>query len=56
MKEFYPKVSIIIPVYTNDNNSLKRAIDSALTQSYKNIEVVVINTTSDEMIKNLIKS
>ena len=28
MKEFYPKVSIIIPVYTNDNNSLKRAIDS----------------------------
>ena len=56
MKEFYPKVSIIIPVYTNDNNSLKRAIDSALTQSYNNIEVIVINTTSDEMIKNLIKS
>lgn len=56
MKEFYPKVSIIILAHTSEDNSLKRAIDSALTQSYNNIEVIVINTTSDEIIKNVIKS
>lgn len=40
-----PLVSIIIPVY-NGSNFVKEAIDSALAQTYKNVEVLVINDGS----------
>ncbi|HJD60485.1 MAG TPA: glycosyltransferase [Rickettsia endosymbiont of Omalisus fontisbellaquei] len=40
-----PKVSIIIPVY-NGANYMREAIDSALAQTYKNIEIIVINDGS----------
>lgn len=46
-KKFNPKVSILIPVY-NGSNYVKEAIDSALAQTYKNIEVVVINDGSTD--------
>jgi glycosyltransferase involved in cell wall biosynthesis len=42
-----PLVSIIIPVY-NGANYLRDAIDSALDQTYKNCEVLVIDDGSDD--------
>ena len=41
------KVSIIIPVY-NGENYLQEAIESALAQTYDNIEVLVVNDGSND--------
>ncbi len=41
------KVSIVIPVY-NGANFLRKAIDSALSQTYPHIEVIVVNDGSTD--------
>lgn len=46
-KEFHPLVSIVIPVY-NGANYMSEAIDSALAQTYPNIEILVINDGSTD--------
>ena len=44
---YEPLVSIIIPVY-NGSNYMREAIDSAISQTYKNIEIIVINDGSND--------
>lgn len=45
--KYNPLVSIVIPVY-NGSNYMAEAIDSALSQTYDNIEVVVVNDGSKD--------
>ena len=53
--KFNPLVSIVIPVY-NGENYLKEAIDSALAQTYKNIEIIVVNDGSSDKTDEICKS
>lgn len=46
-ENFNPLVSIVIPVY-NGSNFMREAIDSALAQTYKNLEVLVVNDGSSD--------
>lgn len=54
-ENFNPKVSIVIPVY-NGVNFMREAIDSALNQTYQNIEVIVINDGSSDDTDKIAKS
>ena len=47
MKAFNPKITIAIPVY-NGSNFMRLAIDSAIAQTYKNKEILVINDGSTD--------
>lgn len=49
-----PKVTIVIPVY-NGEKYVREAIDSALKQTYKNIEILVINDGSKDKSDSVIK-
>lgn len=44
---YKPLVSIVIPVY-NGSNYLRECIDSALAQTYDNLEIIVVNDGSDD--------
>lgn len=45
--KYEPKVTIIIPVY-NGSNFLSQAIDAAINQTYKNMEIIVVNDGSTD--------
>lgn len=49
------KVSIVIPVY-NGEDYVREAIDSALNQTYDNIEVIVVNDGSTDNTDEIAKS
>lgn len=44
---YQPLVSIVIPVYRGDP-FLREAVDSCLSQTYPNIEIIVVNDGSDD--------
>lgn len=54
-KEFHPLVSIVIPVY-NGSNYMREAIDSALAQTYDNVEIVVVNDGSQDNTEEIAQS
>ena len=51
-KKNYPLISIIMPNYKS--KSLKKAIMSILNQSYKNIELIVIDGDSGKSATNIL--
>lgn len=50
-----PKVSIVIPVY-NGSKYIREAIDSALSQTYDNFEVIVVNDGSTDNTEEIVLS
>ena len=48
------KVSVVVPVY-NGKNFIKRCMDSVLNQSYKNIELVMVNDGSKDESLSIMK-
>lgn len=45
------KVSVVIPSYKREAKTLKRAIETVLTQNYENVEVVVVDDNAGEVLK-----
>ncbi|CJJ23496.1 putative glycosyltransferase YibD [Streptococcus pneumoniae] len=41
------KITVIVPVY-NVENYLRKCLDSIISQTYKNIEIVVVNDGSTD--------
>lgn len=48
-------VSVIIPCY-NGEKFLNRCLDSLVNQSYKNIELIIVNDGSNDQSENIIKT
>jgi glycosyltransferase involved in cell wall biosynthesis len=54
MAESIPLVSIVMATY-NRANSIKRAIESALAQSYENLELIIVDDGSTDHTKSVVE-
>jgi len=50
-----PRISVVIPTY-NNSTSLERAINSVLSQTYSDFEVIVVNDGSTDQTSELLDS
>ena len=55
MYEQNPLVSVVIPTY-NRANLLKRAIQSVINQTYKNLEIIIVDDGSTDRTKDIVKT
>ena len=46
-KTFNPKVSLVVPIY-NGENYVREAVDSAIAQTYENLEIILVNDGSKD--------
>lgn len=51
----HPFISVCIPSYKR-LNYLQRLLDSILTQTFRNVEVIISDDSNDDSVENLIKS
>ena len=49
-----PLISVIIPTY-NREKYIERAVESALNQSYKNFEIIIIDDSEGDKTKKIIQ-
>lgn len=55
MMKLNPQVDVIIPTY-NNQDTIKRAINSVIAQTYKNWRLIIINDCSTDNTKSIIES
>ena len=53
--DMQPLVSVIIPTY-NSEKTIKRAIDSVLTQKFRNLEIIVVDNGSDDNTLKILRT
>lgn len=52
--DYYPKISVILSVY-NDEKNIEAAVKSILDQTYKNLELLVIDDSSNDKTYDIVK-
>ena len=51
-----PLISVVTPTFNRANNYLRAAIESVLTQTYNNIEYIVVDDASVDNTEKLVRS
>ncbi|RUT63328.1 hypothetical protein C1149_16050 [Clostridium botulinum] len=54
LKNIFPLVSVLIPTY-NRPEYFKEALESVINQTYRNIEIIIGDDSTNDETENLIK-